>query len=294
MSSTKGDSPSEAKTYRQILLREIVQGEGELERSTIGLLLSGLSAGLDVGFSVFLMAAMFTLAGDEFPPAVLQILLANLYSVGFIFVVIGRSELFTEHTTLAVFPVLARRAKLSALIRLWVLVYLSNLVGATIFAFVVTQIGIGLGVTSAQAYQHLAQTMVRHSALMILLSGVLAGWLMGLLSWLVKAARETISQLFTIWLVASAIGLGHLHHCIVGSVEVLSGLFAGQQIGAADYWHFLIWTTLGNAIGGVLLVSILKFSHSVNPGKEALEEEVSAALEKQGSPVESKAKHKPP
>lgn len=293
MSSTKENSADEEqRSYRQILLRQVTQGEGELERPTIGLLLSGLSAGLDVGFSVFLMAVMFTLVGDQFPPAVLDILLANLYSVGFIFVIIGRSELFTEHTTLAVFPVLARRAKLSALIRLWILVYVSNLVGATIFAFVVTQIGSGLGVTSPQAYQHLAQTMVQHSALMILLSGVLAGWLMGLLSWLVKAARETTSQLFIVWLVASAIGLGHLHHCIVGSVEVLSGLFAGQQISLADFWHFLVWTTLGNAIGGVLLVSVLKFSHSVNAGKEAPAEEVSESLEKRGSGAEAREKRK--
>lgn len=294
MSSIKeGDFLGEAqKSYRAILLRQIAQGERELERPTIGLMLSGLSAGLDVGFSVFLMAVMFTLVGDQFPPAATEILLANLYSVGFIFVIIGRSELFTEHTTLAAFPVLARRAKLLALLRLWALIYLSNLVGAAIFAFLTTQIGSGLGVTSPQAYGHLAHLMVDHSGTMILLSGVLAGWLMGLLSWLMKAARETTSQLLIVWLVASAIGLGHLHHCIVGSVEVLSGLFAGQQVSLADFGHFLLWSTLGNAIGGVLFVSILKFSHSANPGKEAQEEEVSASVGRRELNVKGAAKRK--
>ncbi len=61
-----------------------------------------------------------------------------------------------------------------------------------------------------------------------LLSAILEGWLMGLLAWLVAAARETISQLFIIWLITASIGIAHLHHCIVGNVEVLAGLFSGN------------------------------------------------------------------
>jgi formate/nitrite transporter FocA (FNT family) len=103
----------------------------------------------------------------------------------------------------------------------------------------------------------------------MLMSGVLAGWLMGLLSWLVAAARDTISQLVIIWLVTTTIGLGHLHHAVVGSVEVLAGVFVSQELTAGDFGHFLLWTTLGNALGGPIFVALLKYTHTRKPPDES-------------------------
>ena len=90
---------------------------------------------------------------------------------------------------------------------------------------------------------------------------------MGLLAWLVAAARETISQLFIIWLITAFIGIAHLHHCIVGNVEVLAGLFSGNFF-FGEYLRFLGLATLGNIIGGVFFVAVLKFSHTVFSNKE--------------------------
>lgn len=74
---------------------EIALGLGELQRPLSGLLLSAFSAGLDVGFSVLLMAVVLSLANGVLSEPVVEILIANMYAVGFIFVVLGRSELFT-------------------------------------------------------------------------------------------------------------------------------------------------------------------------------------------------------
>ena len=251
------------KRYEEILESEISQGLQELNRPADGLILSGLSAGLDIGFSLLLMAAMITAVGGELPSGVVRILVANMYSVGFIFVVLGRSELFTEHTSLAVFPVLGGQAGLLELGRLWGLVYVSNLVGAAAFALLAVRIGPGLGVVEASAFGEIAHSMVDHGAAMIFLSALLAGWMMGLLSWLLSASRETIAQILIVWLVTAAIGFGQLHHSIVGTVEVLSGVFAGLGVTMADYAHFLLWSTLGNAIGGVIFVALIKYSHAV-------------------------------
>lgn len=251
------------KAYDEILEAEISQGLQELGRPADGLILSGLSAGLDIGFSLLMMAAMITAVGDELPSGVVHILVANMYTVGFIFVVLGRSELFTEHTSLAVFPVLGGQAGLLALGRLWGLVYVSNLVGAAAFALLAVRIGPGLGVIAVPAFGEIAHSLVDHSAATIFLSALLAGWLMGLLSWLLSASRETIAQIVIVWLVTAAIGLAQLHHSIVGTVEVLAGVFAGQGVTMADYGHFLLWSTLGNAIGGVIFVALIKYSHAV-------------------------------
>lgn len=257
------DEVEPRKPARRILEQEIAEGLNELERSTAGLLLSGLSAGLDLGFSVFLMAVMLTNAQGLLAKPIVEILVAHMYTVGFIFVVIGRSELFTEHTTLAILPVLDQRASVKALARLWGLVFVSNLVGGGIFAFLAAKIGPALGVINPTVFRQIAGDMVIHGSVVIFLSGLLAGWLMGLLSWLVTAGRDTISQILIVWLITSAIGFSHLHHSIAGTIEVLVGFFSNQGITLANYGHFILWTTLGNSLGGVVFVAVIKYSHVI-------------------------------
>ncbi|MGH9430252.1 MAG: formate/nitrite transporter family protein [Terriglobia bacterium] len=88
---------------------------------------------------------MVTLVRGEPAQPLDQILVANVYSIGFIFVILGRSELFTEHTTRAVYPVLTGKASPHALLRLWSVIYVGNIAGTAVFAKLVTIIGPPLG-----------------------------------------------------------------------------------------------------------------------------------------------------
>lgn len=261
-SDLEQDAATEAgpkRASKEILRHEIAEALDALDRSVSRLFMSGLSAGLDVGFSLFLMAAVRTMGDGRLSPAVVDLLVANMYSFGFILVVLGRSELFTEQTSLAVLPVLSGQASVGALARLWSVVYVANLTGAAAFAGLTVLIGPGLGVIAPQALGTIAHGLVAHSGQMIFLSAMMAGWLMGLLSWLVAAGRDTISQIVIIWLITTAIGLGHFHHVVVGSVEVLAGVFSGEGARFADFWRFLLWATLGNALGGSVFVALLKY-----------------------------------
>lgn len=269
MARRSASSPEETtKSYTEILEQEIEGGLKELRRPAGGLLTSGLSAGLDLGFSVLLMAVMLSLVEGDLPRVVEEILVANMYAVGFVFVIVGRSELFTEHTTLAVLPVLDGQASVAALARLWGLVYGSNLVGATIFAALAATVGPALGVADRGAFVEIGRGLVDHPWWVGGASAILAGWLMGLLSWLVAASRETLSQIFIVWLIASAIGLAHLHHSIAGAIEVLAAAFAGPEVGLVDFARFMVWTTVGNALGGVFFVALIKYGHVRQAGPE--------------------------
>lgn len=250
------------KPSQQIMRHELKEAMAALERSSSRLFFSGLSAGLEIGFSLFLMAVMQTLVQSELPHSVSTILIANMYSFGFILVILGRSELFTEQTSLAVLPMLSGRATVKGLLRLWAIVYVSNMIGAAAFAGLLVYIGPSLGVIDRDVLIDIASGVVDHRSLTILLSGVLAGWLMGLLSWLVAAGRDTISQIVIVWMVTTTIGLGHLHHSIVGTVEVLAGVFTSDAITWSDFGHFVLWATLGNAIGGPVFLAILKHTHA--------------------------------
>lgn len=261
---TPADHP---KTQREMLHEQIWTAVDQLERPADGLLISGFSGGLDLGFSVFFMAVAFTMFGAGHEDPLMRLLGANLYSVGFIFVILGRSELFTEHTTLAAFPVLDGRASVRQLARLWGLVYVSNVSGALVAAFITALIGPSLGSIDPVHLIDLAASLLDHSGRVMLLSAILAGWLMGLLSWLLASAQGTMSRIVFVWIVTSMIGLAGLHHCIAGTVEVAAGVIASDALRWADFGRFLFWATAGNAVGGVLFVSLLKYGHAVRAGR---------------------------
>jgi formate/nitrite transporter FocA (FNT family) len=137
------------------------------------------------------------------------------------------------------------------------------LLGAAVFAALAVRIGPALGVIDRRAFGELARALTEHPAWVIFASAVLAGWLMGLLSWLVAASRDTVSQILLVWLIGTVICLGRLHHVVVGSVEVLAGAFSGEGVTAADYGHFLPWATLGNAVGGSVFVALIKYGYAI-------------------------------
>lgn len=256
------ESRSESKRpYLELLRIERAQGLLELRRPVQGLALSGLSAGLDIGFTALFSAVVWTLVHDDMSQGATRLLVAAVYPIGFIFVVLGRSELFTEHTTLAVIPVLARRAPVRALARLWGIVYLFNLVGAAVVAALIAWLAPRTEVIEPAALNAISEPLITPGPLSLTVGAVFAGWLMGLVSWLVAAGRDTTSQLFLIFLTTGGIGLAHLPHCIAGTVEVLVAVFAGVGPTFGDFGYFLLWSTVGNAFGGAVFVAGLKQAH---------------------------------
>jgi formate/nitrite transporter FocA (FNT family) len=251
---------------QEILASLIESAVHEMNREWEGLLLSGVSAGLDIGFGPLLMAVILTLSPNGFGDLTTEILLASVYSIGFMFVILGRSELFTEHTTLAVIPVLDRQATVRQLGRLWGLVYLGNIVGGAFFTGLAVMLMPGLGVVNPDAFETVALKPVSHDILWLFIAGMFAGWLMGLLAWLITAAQETMSRIVIIWIVTGAIGILHLPHSIAGNVEVLFGVSISAEITVLDYVTFLGLATVGNVVGGGVFVSLLKYGHVVRGG----------------------------
>jgi len=258
----EGQIDASRKSYRAILAEEIEKGLAEAERPSLGLLLSSFAAGLEISFSVVLMATALTLFQGQASPPATELLVAQMYSFGFILVILGRSELFTEHTAMAVLPVMARRVTLTSLTRVWAVVYIGNLLGCLLFSGLLIWIVPAREVIDVAVFEKIAHNVLGDSWWITLLNAILAGWLMGLLGWIVAAARDTISQIVSVWLIASAIGFAKLHHCIVGTVEALPGVFTSESLTASDFGHFLLWTTLGNAIGGVVFVAGVKYGHA--------------------------------
>ncbi len=213
------------------------------------------------------MGVILTLSAGSYGDLGTELLIMSAYAVGFILVVLGRSELFTEHNTLAVIPVLDGKASMKKPGRLWGIVFTSNIVGGAIFTGLAVLLMPGLDVVSPAAFETIALKLVCHNLHWLLIAAMFAGWLMGLLAWLITAAQETLSRVFIIWIVTATIGILHLPHPIAGNVEVLFGLFTSPSISLTDYISFLSLATIGNAIGGAVFVGLMKYSQIVRGAK---------------------------
>lgn len=249
------------KEIEEILADQLETGLAEYNRSSSSLFISSLTAGLEIGFSVFLMGIVYTLFHGQMSEAALHIALACSYPIGFLLVVIGRSELFTEHTNLALYPILEKKKSILQLFQLWGTILAGNLLGGFFIGAFLCWIGPAMDIISSEAFVHLADKMLKFDYTVILGSALLAGWLMGLLSWLLSAAKETISRILIVIIITIVIGMGGLHHSIVGSIEIFAGLLLSPEIGWNDYLPVQLLAILGNLIGGTFFVATLKYSH---------------------------------
>lgn len=238
-----------------LVIHEVVrdEGEAELTRSLSALGWSGLAAGLSMGFS-FLTMALLT---AHLPPAPWHIAAAAPgYSLGFVIVILGRQQLFTESTLTAVLPVLVRwdRRSLLALLRLWAVVLAANLIGTFGFAALLTVPDIVRPETRA-ALDTLGHEVFARPLLPAILKAMLAGWLIALMVWLLPAARS--ARLLVIALLTTVVALAQLPHIIAGSTEAAYAVLMGLAPPGDYVLVFLLPTLLGNTVGGVALAALL-------------------------------------
>ena len=148
----------EALRPRAAVVYEIVRTEGEAEliRPFSALWWSGVAAGISIGFSFLSEAALAALlpASDWHP------IIAKLgYAVGFLIVILGRQQLFTENVLTAVLPVISRRKLdwLVSMLRLWGIVLAANVVGCFVFALALS----ALPIAGADVTHELGQIVLR-------------------------------------------------------------------------------------------------------------------------------------
>lgn len=261
------------RDYETILRLQIHEGLGELRRPASGQFLSALACGLHLAIGAFSLFVVASLADEFFNKFITQALMASVYTFGFIFAIISQTELFTEHTTLAVIPVLDGRASFSELAQLWTLVWVGNLIGTTIFAAFGVYAGTLLNVVNPSTFVEVATTFISLPPMGVFAGAILAGWLMGLLAWILTSVGDTISRIVMIFIITFLIGFAHLPHCVAANAEVLAGIFAGANISILEWARFVAIATLGNIVGGVVFVGLLNYSLAVRgPGELNIDE----------------------
>jgi formate/nitrite transporter FocA (FNT family) len=250
-------------TAAEIYSAAVRTGEDELKRSSTGLALSGLAAGLGMGLTGLGSAAILAEIGDGLAHHLFTTL---LYPLGFIVVIVGRAQLFTENTLFPVVLVLDRRRHLGITLRLWAVVFTANVVGALLFAALMIKAG-AVPPEVARALTSLGSKTVQGDFSHLFWAGVAGGWIIALMAWLVTASRFTIGQIVLIYLMTFVVGAAGLAHCIAGSTEALSAVLAGQ-VSVGAYLGWLLAATTGNTVGGVIIVSLLNYGQVRGSGRD--------------------------
>ncbi len=252
-----GEAVYDMFAAEEIFKRIIATAEEEYSTTNRLLFMSGIAAGATISLS-FLGVSVLA-AGSPAPEDVLFHSL--LYPLGFIFVVLGRYQLFTENTLTPVTLVLTRLASLPRLLRIWGIVYAANIMGTVLAAFFFANGGI-YDASVTEVALEIGRKKVEEPWHVVFNSGILAGWLVAGMVWLNHAATSTTARLLIVFVLTYTLSAAELAHCIVGSTEVLYAIFNGEATIGAYLWDFLVPATLGNTVGGVLLVGILNYSRT--------------------------------
>ncbi|MFN2450385.1 MAG: formate/nitrite transporter family protein [Candidatus Baltobacteraceae bacterium] len=236
------------------------EGETELQRPALALAFSGLAAGMSMGFSLVASGVLQA----ALPDAPWRPLIVNFgYTIGFLIVILGSQQLFTENTLTALLPVLDDenpRSKLLQMLRLWGIVLVCNVIGAAVIATVLAKTG-AFDPQVKSAFLHIGMTALRPSVADMLWRSILAGWLIALVVWLQPSADA--QRLWVIVLITWLVGAANLSHVIAGSVEALYAVASGAYAWNAYVVHFLLPVLFGNCIGGCGLVALLNYGQIV-------------------------------
>ncbi|MCA0938771.1 formate/nitrite transporter family protein [Salipiger pacificus] len=249
------------------LIYEVIRrdGEEELNRPAVSLIWSGLAAGILISLSVIAQAVLLT----YLPDAGWTVLVESLgYSLGFIVVIYGRMQLFTENTITTVMPVVAQRSAtcLRKMVRLWVIVLSANVLGAVIASGFLLLPGV-LPPELTESLLAVARHGVEGSAGGNFVRAMPAGVLIAALVWVMPGARgeALVIVLAMTWLLAVA-GFAHV---IAGSVE--AGLLVWQGrlgIGSAVL-DFFLPVLAGNVVGGTAIFTLVTWGQVKNEVAQA-------------------------
>ncbi|HEY0780346.1 MAG TPA: formate/nitrite transporter family protein, partial [Gemmatirosa sp.] len=232
----------------------VVAADEEMGRPAAELALSAFQAGLMIGFSLLAASYLASLVGPEHRAAAA----AAGYPLGFIFVVLARSQLFTENTLDPLLPLLERRDQqtLRGVLRLWGIVLPGNVLGALVFALLAAHTPMIDGPLQTSLHS-VAEHATAGGFGIVFYRAIFGGWLVALMAWLVASTSFTGAQILFVWLTTAPIAAFGFRHAIAGAAEAFYQAASGQATWGEMIGAFLVPAILGNIVGGGVLVALL-------------------------------------
>ena len=241
------------------------EGEEELNRKSVALAFSALAAGIFVSFSFFFRSVLHFHMGDsQFEP-----LISSLgYTVGFVIVILGRMQLFTENPITTIIPLLCNFTgkEFLKVLRLWSIVFFFNIIGTSIAAEFFS-FNYAVSYEFEVAMHEVAMNVMTLNAVENIFRGIPAGIIIAVLVWIAPQTKNF--RLSTIIFLVYFIALGEFSHVVVGSCEMAFEVIHGHANFFEYFFKFLIPTGIGNILGGTGIFTLLIYNQVRNELKKS-------------------------
>ena len=245
-----------APTPKEIYERAKSEGERRLSMSTLDLVATGFIAGFTVVFGIVGLGVVQALVQPEFGVGVAKLAGALAFGIGLVFLVVGRSELFTENFFDPVAAAIDRGGRAWTLLpRLWVVILFLNMAGGAALAAVFTVDG-ALPDGAPEALSTVAEEIAGKSAAATVARAVAAGALITLLSYMLQAVDTVRGRISVAYMVGFFVALGPFDHVVVSALHLLYGVWFGAPVTYGDVVVNIALTVPGNLVGGVLFVTL--------------------------------------
>ncbi|MDT7549949.1 MAG: formate-nitrite transporter family protein [Actinomycetota bacterium] len=228
--------------------RLVDEGQQRLGRSWTGLTSTALLGGIDVGAGAIALLIVENQTHD--------VVLAGLaFSIGFIALTLANSELFTEGFLIPVAAVVAKKANVLALLRLWVMSIVGNLIGGWVLMGIAMAAFPNLRTTALEAgkfYISLGWSMRAFTL------AIIGGFVITLMTHMQHGTDSDGVKLVPAVVMGFLLGAGKLNHAIVASLLTFAALHVGAPFGYVDWFKLFLLSSLGNMVGGLGLVTLLR------------------------------------
>jgi formate/nitrite transporter FocA (FNT family) len=256
-----------APQAEEIYKRTREEGRRRLSRPVLELGATALVGGFDVAFGIAVFGLAAAAVGSRTGNGVADLVGAIGFGVAFVFIVVGRSELFTENFLVPITGLSRDRSSWIKLGELWLVSLVLNLAGGALIAIVLTSHGV-LREGTSDAIVRLADHVAHYSPGTSFLSGLAAGALMTLMTWFVEGSAESMGvRIVMAWIVGSVLVLGTFNHAIVGTLELFYGIRFGADIGYDQLFANLGIAVAANFVGGLVLVTFARSAQALGAGR---------------------------
>lgn len=226
----------------------VEEGTLRLHRSLPTLLATGLVGGIDLSIGVIALIVVEHETGSP-------LLGALAFTIGFIALTLARGELFTENFLVPVTAIIARQARLRELARLWVGTGVMNLVGGWVVMWLFITSMPDLGPTAIEIAELYPDMGVSWQAFAL---AILGGAVITVMTWMERNSDTQGPRIVAAIAASFVLAAVPLNHVIVSSLEMFAALHAGAPFGYADYAAVTVWSMLGNTVGGLVLVTLVR------------------------------------
>ncbi|MBR3165556.1 MAG: formate/nitrite transporter family protein [Lachnospiraceae bacterium] len=219
----------------------------------VKMLLLGMLAGAYIGFGAYVFILATAAGGDAFQSMIAKLTGAALFPVGLMMVILCGAELFTGNNLLTL-ALMDKKITAGQMLKNWVIVYIGNLIGSVLLAFLLAKSGL-LADAAAERAMAVAASKASIPFMAAVIRGILCNVLVVLACWLQAGAKDLIGKIFGIWFPIMLFVFAGFEHSVANMTYIPMGMFLGADVTVGAFFiGNLLPVTIGNLIGGAVVV----------------------------------------